>query len=358
MNCCINCFCDSEIYAIISSRKQFGDCYFCNSINVLVYDINSVETQISQMMISLVNTYSPSNSETSKPLSVALRDDWDIFNINNLTIDKTLELIKSLCSSDYHKNDKIFENGVNIPVLADNDFLCEFCVVQGNNWEAFSNAIKYDNRYHSGMFNTDVFTRFLSMFEKKLPIKSRFYRARVAESFNGFSTDSMGAPPPGKRSVGRINPEGIGTLYLGNSPKTALAEIRAATFDFVTIGTFENCQEYNIVDFSAIDAASPFLFDGNLEQFAANKNVLKEIAAEIAKPLRRSDSHLEYLPTQFISEFIKSKDYAGVEYKSTLNPDGYNLAMFDTESFICHHVQTISVTEINYIIDQSLSILS
>lgn len=38
---------------------------------------------------------------------------------------------------------------------------------------------------------------------------------------------------------------------------------------------------------------------------------LTELSKEIAKPLRRSDSTLEYLPTQYISEFVKSQGYDG-----------------------------------------------
>jgi hypothetical protein len=82
--------------------------------------------------------------------------------------------------------------------------------------------------------------------------------------------------------------------------------------------------------------------------YAANRKVFQEISVDIAKPLRRSDSHIEYLPTQYIAEFIKSQGYNGVEYASTLREGGYNLAVFDEIAFECIGVETVEVTEILY----------
>jgi hypothetical protein len=72
------------------------------------------------------------------------------------------------------------------------------------------------------------------------------------------------------------------------------------------------------------------------------------MALEIAKPLRRSDSPLDYLPTQYISEFIKFAGYAGVEYASTLNVGGYNLAVFDESLFECTDVSVVEVKSVSY----------
>ncbi len=131
--------------------------------------------------------------------------------------------------------------------------------------------------------------------------------------------------------------------------KTAISEVRASAFDYVTIGTFAaKRKDIKVVNLSGFDQISPFLYDDELEKFAANRSVFKEIAAEIAKPLRRSDSPLEYLPTQFIAEFIKSEGYNGVEYASTLHQDGSNLAIFDESLFECIDVKTVEVSKILY----------
>ena len=72
-------------------------------------------------------------------------------------------------------------------------------------------------------------------------------------------------------------------------------------------------------------------------------NKAAAIANEIAKPLRRNDSALAYLPTQFITEFIKSNGYAGVAYTSTMRTEGINVAVFDVSIFECVAVHTVEI---------------
>jgi len=93
----------------------------------------------------------------------------------------------------------------------------------------------------------------------------------------------------------------------------------------------------------------------NTTMTAYVEKVFQDIAAEIAKPLRRSDSPLEYLPTQYIAEFIKSKKYDGVEFASTIRQGGYNLAVFDESLFECVDVETVEVSEVLYTTDPLLS---
>lgn len=125
-------------------------------------------------------------------------------------------------------------------------------------------------------------------------------------------------------------------------------EIRANAFDNVTIGEFQLLRDIKVVNLSGIAQASPFHYDNGLERFTVNRKVYQEIALEVAKPLRRSDSPLEYLPTQYIAEFIKSQNYHGVEYASTLREGGFNLSVFDESLFKCINVQTVEVVEIHY----------
>ncbi len=76
------------------------------------------------------------------------------------------------------------------------------------------------------------------------------------------------------------------------------------------------------------------------------------MAYEIAKPVRRNDSPLEYLPTQYIAEFVKSEGYDGVEYESTLRKGGVNLALFDESLVECVNVKTREVTSVEYIVQE------
>jgi hypothetical protein len=44
----------------------------------------------------------------------------------------------------------------------------------------------------------------------------------------------------------------------------------------------------------------------NLEDFLIYKSFINQLDIELSKPYNSEDKELEYLPTQYISEFIKS----------------------------------------------------
>ena len=186
------------------------------------------------------------------------------------------------------------------------------------------------------------------MVQKTYEEGTSFYRARISPNPNGFEKEEMFAPPVGKRTAGRVNPDGIGVLYLSTDDKTVLNETRVTAYDYVTIGTFKNIKPLKIVNISEISRVSPFLYDEDFEKYALNRKVFQDMAYEIAKPVRRNDSPLEYLPTQYIAEFVKSEGYDGVEYESTLRKGGVNLALFDESLVECVNVKTIEVTSVEY----------
>jgi hypothetical protein len=350
MNCCSECFKDTHIRNIVASKSVIGECSYCSHKDVAVFDIAETPNPIADVIIGLVQIYSVSDLPDAKPLSVALHEDWNIFNSDAAMIQR---LVVDICSSVIDSESDIYTKQVIIPQLHDADFLKKFGVVRGLSWKRFAESIRYKNRFHSEMFNAEAFMSFLRITVKAYPAGVEFYRARIAKAKNGFKLTEMGPPPKDLRPAGRINPEGIGVLYLSSDDETVLNEVRASTFDYISIGKFKSSRAINVVNLSGLSAASPFIYqigesDDELARYAANRNVFQEIALEIAKPLRRSDSPIEYLPTQYIAEFIKSQGYDGVEYASTLREGGYNIAIFDETLFECVSVNTVEISKIQY----------
>lgn len=348
--CCVNCFKDSHIRETIIKNGLIGDCDFCSSKGVYVYDISETSNLIHDMVSSLVQIYCVSDNNSAKLLKESLRDDWDIFTGGSEAIQA---LVKELCYNDI-ENNEIFSHKVIIPKTLDKDFINDFGVVKGLSWKEFSDSIKYSNRFHINNFNSDAFASFLSMVAKRFDENTYFFRARIATDKTGFSCGEMYGPPPGKRCAGRVNPEGIGVIYLSLDEHTVLNEIRANIYDYVTIGKFKTKKSIRVVNLSEISHISPFIFFDEIERFAVNRSIFQEMSLEIAKPLRRNDSSLEYLPTQFISEYVKSQGYDGVEYKSTLRDGGSNLALFDESLVECVDVRTVEVTSVNYDISEQI----
>ena len=130
--------------------------------------------------------------------------------------------------------------------------------------------------------------------------------------------------------------------------ETALHEVRASAFDFVSIGKFRLKKDIRVVNISSLNEISPVLYSSGLESLAANITIFSDIAKEISKPLRRNDSLLEYLPTQYITEFIKCKGYAGVEFASTMGTGGQNIAVLDESLFEGISVHNVEINAIKY----------
>ncbi len=78
------------------------------------------------------------------------------------------------------------------------------------------------------------------------------------------------------------------------------------------------------------------------------------------KPVRYSDSALDYVPTQYIADFIKSittiygqKMFQGIKYRIVMHSGGFNLAIFEPSLFECNGVRLKQVNEIHYEISQA-----
>ena len=90
------------------------------------------------------------------------------------------------------------------------------------------------------------------------------------------------------------------------------------------------------------------------------------IDSEMARGLKRGDHTIDYVATQYIADFIKSitildasgektNAYAGIIYKSTLNPNGYNLAVFDQDLCECVNRKACTVNSLRYETDPNFS---
>lgn len=253
-------------------------------------------------------------------------------------------MLAAFCSVIYGDNGETHDRKVRIP----KSYADEYGIFSGHTWHEFSGAIKTKNRFCSGLFRADQLASFLGYSITKYTKGTELFRARISDDIEGYPKEKMGQPPTRKRKSGRVNPEGIGVLYLTSDEATALREVRASAFDFVTIGKFELLKDIKVVNISGLNSISPAVYSSSIESLAADIRAFSDIAREIAKPLRRNDSSLEYLPTQFITEFIKSKGYAGVSYTSTMGTGGTNIAVFDESLFECKSVHVVEISSIEY----------
>jgi hypothetical protein len=76
------------------------------------------------------------------------------------------------------------------------------------------------------------------------------------------------------------------------------------------------------------------------------------VSRELSRPLRDSDSVLDYVPTQFVADFIASRGFDGLRYQSSFGgsvdePAGDNIVLFDSVAAVPVRVKP----EINEVLD-------
>ena len=279
---------------------------------------------------------------------------WGIF-AKDVSRKLQIDILKSLTKDAGVVRQKLFDGDVFLPGAYEDDFLRESTLLRGSEWNQFADEIKIKNRYYSRVVNTELLQKYCSYIRKLYKKGSVFYRARISKDKEGFhKAEEMGAPPVGKSSDGRINAKGITCLYLADTIETTFHEVRAAAFDYVTVAKFKLKEDVFVVDLNAITNVSPFSEDMDIKGYAIDKDVLRKLNEELSKPVRRNDSTLEYVPTQYFADIIKSfvhrdeLEFVGIEYTSTLETGGKNLAIFYPELFEYIDSDVYEVNKLNY----------
>lgn len=358
---CVECFRDTEVRSIVKSLDTIGNCPLCGATETHIYDTQHHDDLV-PIFEDLLDIYTPiANFPSDFPREKAslLKDELcDVWNMFNLDKEKVYGLITGLCSERYVENPSLFYSPVGIMEFMDNEYLATHSLLKVSDWDEFVRAIKTESRFHTSHMNTGVLKAFCGYAKKTYKAGSTFYRARISPK-KGLPLDQMMAPPREKAVAGRVNPEGISYLYLSNDVPTTFTEIRAGAHDYVSVGKFVLRQDISIVDLTAIDQISAFMIPDRT-QHAINKAHLRRISDEIARPVRQLDSALDYLPTQYICDFIQSikeggmREYQGIRYNSTRSQDGgYNLAIFEHEVIECQEVTVYDIKGLHYSWDES-----
>lgn len=345
MICCSKCFKDIQIKDVIRTLKNREEvCPLCERNDVYIYD-TSINNELENMFVELLEIYSLQSEKGvfANTLSQELIDTWEVFDLERNDVNK---LLKQLCPNLYDEKPSLFTSMITVSEYNDKEYMEKNSILRCENWNGFVREITEELRYHTNLLNKEVFSTILSLL--KFTIKKEtvgYYRARIVKNLY-YSREDIGAPPKEKATDGRANSRGIPCLYLANNEETASKEIRASLHDKLTIGKFVPNRDLKIINLMDIDKISPFGMT-NPQFLHVNKLHLKRIGKELSKTLRSNSSNLEYLPTQYISDFIKSLGYDGIKYKSTLNPEGYNLAIFDINSFEVVEVKNYTIDSIN-----------
>lgn len=163
----------------------------------------------------------------------------------------------------------------------------------------------------------------------------------------------MGCPPSENTAGGRANPVGIPYLYLSEEPVTCYQEIRPSNSATLYLSEVQATCDLTLVDLTA-PKQKMALFkyeEDEIEGILKCLNLLQQFAEELSKPVLPEKSHLDYIPTQFICEYLRSLDiYDGIIFNSSYGT-GRNIVLFSEKKVSIQEPSSHKVSSVNVIVD-------
>ena len=355
----LKCFKDEQLNSMVESYNRVGDCDISGEKHTIIYDTEKDEylTEYIDVLLDMFTVAKYMGIDETSDRVEYLRHflvKWNVFSLKESDVQN---IIKEICKERYSEQKDLFEELVTVQEWFNETEMNSTCILKNYSWDDFCNNIKYNNRFFSNHINLkQLKVLFENMMIKAPKGMLTLFRSRINDEshyYQGYPMEEMGTPPIGESNAGRTNSEGIQCLYLSNNEETTFHEIRARDKDYVSIGKFEQKKELRLVDFTKIDDVGPFSFsESNMTWFSINISIIQKIENEISKPMRRFDSKLDYLPTQYLCDCIKDLGYDGIVFNSTLTPNGVNYAIFDESYFSCKSKYVKEIVGIDYRVEK------
>ncbi|MFN4313456.1 MAG: RES domain-containing protein [Chitinophagaceae bacterium] len=329
---CKDCFADKELIGFIVSQNMRGDCDSCHKKDIEILPFE----ELLDFFKELIDNFQVKPDGNS--LVSLIQGNWSLFS--NLTCGNTILnfVLNKLGTTITNSSEFV-------------DFNAEI-LENVNYWFKLKEQLKWERRYFTDINYLTDDLGWDSFFESKVVIKTdeTFYRARLHNILNTlpFTNKEMFCPPKEISSAGRANPKGIPYLYLSDNPETILYEIRASYLDEVTIALFKIDpylkEEVIISDFTE---DSTLYHPNEVNKKIKSRLLKKIISRDLSKPMRRYDSDLDYIPTQFICEFIKIfTNVQGIKFRSSLHDHGNNLVLFNQNLMNCVSTKKVRVSKV------------
>lgn len=348
--CCENCFGDlfltqniiPKVIADGTGQSRKGDCGYCGTRDI----ITIVPSALSQWFEMLVDCYE--TDDKGRSLAVLLKEDWLLFDNSEMDEAHGKELLA-----------EILDDGE----IVRRSFAARELLINEvpQRWDDLRDEMMHRNRWFldepidlnrlAGMLSSLVVPE--DAFKE---ITDLWYRARLLKDEKPFPLEEMGAPPAHLAGHGRANPAGIPYLYLGSDATTAVSEVRPHTGEKACIATFQ------IPSIKALDlrdprkSVSPFILS-NAEEIMSLRSglpLLERLGEELTKPVHPRSAAFEYIPSQYLCEFIKKQGYEGVIYRSSVS-DGVNLALFYLNLASTTGMKVVDVDRVNVSISDPAS---
>jgi len=356
--CCTECFSEPEIQRFIRDQETLGNCDYCGSEGVYISDVR----EVGEFILEGVHRYYEDAAQEvgyesaeggyllpTLLISQILVDKEEIFGD---TLDDPNPLLEDLVSEDGTPYVRRNPYG---PPDGDPDEI--------HYWNQFCDVVKTQKRFTAflehGEEETYDHTRpkgFLAhLAEHYLPSLihilqkgTTIYRARIRDGNKEYRHEDLTSPPPEHSRNSRMSPVGIPFFYGSKDHETCIHEVRPSIAEHVVVAEFEALEDLFVLDLTEEIEPPLSIFHPeyyfSYEQTA--KPFLSHFAADISKPIRTTDSDIEYVPTQVFTEFIRSINFrdqflyydkdgketdvflSGILFRSSIKKQGINVTLF------------------------------
>ena len=352
---CLDCIGDDYLKNT-NNEDELGYCHYCENREKKCIKLEN----LSSLLDPVGSFYTPVESFMSmndlkklggdgRMIWDALQEDWRLF--------PGLEygILEELFYEMYHGGKDESPLFLSSFVEVESDYYgdnWEITEILENEWNNFCREITQNNRFFpQRSINLELLSNLFFCLEYQIHKDSVFYRARISNE-GIIPCESIGKPPKEICPAGRANPIGIPYLYVASTLITAISEIEPIVTDKVTVGELKTVKSLKIIDLRNPRIESPFRFGYELSYFTKHLGFLIILGEELSKPINPKNAELEYVPLQYLCEFIKNEGYDGVAYHST-KADGYNLGIFSDNKIKCQNTKIFNVGEIRYEINES-----
>lgn len=205
-------------------------------------------------------------------------------------------------------------------------------------WDTFVTEVTNHNRFNPVHPLPEFLKSYLSSHTQYLNKDTILYRARIIdydksgnnstgiakfirneeyEPFEGYDEKNSFVPPASVVSAGRANPERIVYLYVAFEAVTAIGETRPRIDDHISVAKIQLLKNICLADLTQSVRSNT----DNVEEMK-----IQRIIRAFSRPCR---DPIEYIPTQYIAEYIKSLGFDGLMFKSSFVPGGTNITIFN-----------------------------
>lgn len=216
----------------------------------------------------------------------------------------------------------------------------------------FIQEIQYHNRNPKDTKALELLDDISTNPEIVIEKNSLLYRCRIVlnknevgktKGFHGYNAEGSFVPPPKDTRDMRANYRYIPYLYCANNPYISLVEVRPSLGSLVSVATIEVKEPIRLLDFTVQQKPS--------QMTDAKKNLFLDLSMLYSSPVSNTDDILDYIPTQYIAEYVKSKGYDGIAFSSSLvpeinerHPERFNIVIFNYNKCFAKKSNLISVS--------------